>query len=233
VLPMPVLSQPGWRGLLFLLILISLSLAGCYRQVVFAPTPEPEAAVPAAPKPQPTLYYVAVSRLNLRACPGMDCPRISFLERNQVVEKLGESEDWYQVRVRPTDTIGWVSSRYLSVSPVPEPPPMEIVSPPSTPEQPVTSKPGEVIPRVKKPEAPEVTEPSTPQVKKPAAPTEKPAGEPPVTVSPTATPAAAEVKSTPEPATVPEATTTPSTPPAPEPPTEPTPESGPKRIRIM
>jgi len=225
VLPIAVLCQAGWRLLLLGLILIPLFLTGCYRQVVFAPPKpsKPKAAAPAVKKPTYPLYYVAVSRLNLRACPGMDCPRISLLGRNQALEKLGETEDWYQVRIPQSGTIGWVSSRYLSVSPVPEPLPKKVVTPTPTPEPPAVikpeQKPAEVIPRVKKPETPEEREETTPQVKKPEAPTEKLANEPPIAASKPSTPAA---------------TTTPEAPEEPtEAPSSPAPEPGPKRIRIM
>lgn len=222
-MPIPVLFQAGWRWLLLVLITLSLSVTGCYRQVVFAP-PEPskpKVEPPTAKKPTYPLYYVAVARLNLRACPGMDCPRISLLNRNQAIEKLGETEDWYQVRVRESGTIGWVSSRYLSVSPVPEAPPQEVVTPRPAPEEPPVltepiEKPGEVIPRVRKPEeALEEPEATIPQVQEPETPTEKPVEEPVEAVS--------------EPSTTPEEPTEEPT----EEPSSPDSESRPKRIRIM
>lgn len=59
----------------------------------------------------------------------MDCPKISVLDQNEVVEKLGEMDDWYEVMVKRDGRRGWVNSRYLSPEPVtpaveaPPPPP--------------------------------------------------------------------------------------------------------------
>ena len=101
---------------------LALCLAGCQGlfpkpvyspPVVQAPPPPP----PPAPVARPT-FYVTVNRLNLRACPGMDCPKIAVLDQNQEVEKVGDAEDWSQIRIKRDGTIGWVSSRYLSATPV-------------------------------------------------------------------------------------------------------------------
>ena len=99
-----------------------LCLAGCqsmFPQPVYAP---PVARPPQAPPPPPQVIrptvYVTVNRLNLRACPGMDCPKIAVLDRNQEVEKVGDADDWSQIRIKQNGTIGWVSSRYLSATPV-------------------------------------------------------------------------------------------------------------------
>jgi hypothetical protein len=54
----------------------------------------------------------------LRACPGVDCPKTSTLELNAEVEKMGEIENWTQIKVKKDGTIGYVSSRYLSPQPV-------------------------------------------------------------------------------------------------------------------
>ena len=80
---------------------------------------------PAAPAPPPQVsrqvLYVKVRNLNLRACPGMDCPKISVLEQNEEVEKVGASEDWFQIRVKRDGRLGWVDSRYLSPTPMAAP----------------------------------------------------------------------------------------------------------------
>ena len=102
---------------------LALCLAGCqglFPQPVYTP---PVAPAPPAPPPPPQVvrptFYVAVkSTLNLRACPGMDCPKIAVLNRNQEVEKVGDAADWSQIRVKQDGTIGWVDSRYLSATPV-------------------------------------------------------------------------------------------------------------------
>ena len=83
---------------------LTLCLAGCqglFPQPVYRP---PAAPAPAPPPPpsqvaRPT-FYVTVNRLNLRACPGMDCPKIAVLDRNAEVEKVGDAEDWSQIRLK-------------------------------------------------------------------------------------------------------------------------------------
>jgi hypothetical protein len=68
-------------------------------------------------------FYVTINHLNLRSCPGIDCPKISSLELNAEVEKMGETEKWAQIRVKKDGTIGYVNSRYLSSTPVEAAPP--------------------------------------------------------------------------------------------------------------
>ena len=126
---------------------LALCLAGCqglFPRPVYTPpvAPAPPAPPPPAPVARPT-FYVAVNRLNLRACPGMDCPKIAVLDQNQEVEKVGDAADWSQIRITRDGTIGWVSSRYLSATPVaatpevaPPPTPPEAVTPPPLPEIP-------------------------------------------------------------------------------------------------
>ena len=96
-----------------------ICLMGCQPRVNKAP-PLPPPLPPAAPLPQPVrpTFYVTINQLNLRACPGKDCPKISALELNAEVEKMGEIENWTQIRVKKDGTIGYVSSRYLSPQPV-------------------------------------------------------------------------------------------------------------------
>ena len=85
-----------------------------------------------APPPQVVrpVFYIKATLLNLRACPGMDCPKISFLERGEAVEKVGESEDWFQIRVNQDGRLGWVDSRYLSSTPVTQAPEAPRAAPP-------------------------------------------------------------------------------------------------------
>ena len=92
------------------------------------------------------VLYVAADRLNLRACPGMDCPRINLLTRNQEVEKVGESQGWFQVRSRQDGTLGWVDARYLGSAPV-----ADTVALPSETVQPKQTKSVEAKPKVKTP----------------------------------------------------------------------------------
>ncbi|MGC2692669.1 MAG: SH3 domain-containing protein, partial [Desulfobaccales bacterium] len=94
---------------------VAFGLSGC-AQPRYVPPPLPGGPAVPAPPPQVSrqVFYVKVRNLNLRACPGMDCPKISMLERNEEVEKVGASEDWFQIRVKRDGRLGWVDSRYLS-----------------------------------------------------------------------------------------------------------------------
>jgi hypothetical protein len=223
---------------------LALCLAGC--QGMF-PKPVYTPPVTSAPPPPPAppqvvrqTFYVAVQNtLNLRACPGMDCPKIAVLSRNQEVEKVGDAADWSQIRVKQDGTIGWVDSRYLSATPLaalPEvaPPlaPPEAVTPPPLPERPEIpkakpaptippavekapkpAKPGEVPPPAirKKPEEAQPPKPAKPV--KPTEPEEEEAPAPAKPVKPE--------KPAPEPPVL-----------KPAPPTAPEPEK-PSKIRIM
>lgn len=130
--------------------------AGCAQKVGWKPPDEPRTTTPPPPEPPPRVevqtLYVAADRLNLRACPGMDCPRINLLTRNQEVEKVGESQGWFQVRSRQDGTLGWVDARYLASAPVPENAVL-----PSEAVQPKQTKPVEAKPKIK-PVAPVVEE---------------------------------------------------------------------------
>ena len=96
-----------------------ICLMGCQPQVYKAST-LPRPLPPPAPLPRPfhPTFYVTINQLNLRACPGKDCPKNYALELNTEVEKMGEIENWTQIRVKKDGTIGYVSSRYLSPQPV-------------------------------------------------------------------------------------------------------------------
>lgn len=202
-------------------VVLLLLVSGCGQKWGWSPPPPaPPAPPPPPPKVEYQVYYVAADRLNLRACPGMDCPKIGMLGRNQEVEKVGESQGWFQVRARSDGTLGWVDARYLSSAPVPETAtlPATEASPPRQ-VKPVEAKPEtkpetkvEVKPRPKpKPaaaEEEEVEEKPTPRRRRVP---EAEAAEPPET----------------KPAPAPEQPSAP--PPAPAPPSEP-PK---KKIRIM
>ncbi len=92
-----------------------ICLMGCQSKVNKT-SPSPLQPGPAATLPRPGRppFYVTINELNLRACPGLDCPKTSTLELNAEVEKLGEIGDWTQIKVKKDGTIGYVSSRYLS-----------------------------------------------------------------------------------------------------------------------
>ena len=96
-----------------------ICLMGCQAQVHTAPPlPPPQSSAVPLPQPVRPTFYVTINQLNLRACPGKDCPKTSTLELNAEVEKMGEIENWAQIRVKRDGTIGYVSSRYLSPQPV-------------------------------------------------------------------------------------------------------------------
>ena len=130
------------------LCLLALLANGCAQKPAWKPPEEPKiSAPPEAPsRAEYQTLYVAADRLNLRACPGMDCPRISLLTRNQEVEKVGESQGWFQVRSRQDGTLGWVDGRYLASSPV-----ADNVALPSETIQPKQTKSVEAKPKVKTP----------------------------------------------------------------------------------
>jgi hypothetical protein len=110
---------------------------------------------PAAPLPQPVrpTFYVTINQLNLRACPGKDCPKTSALELNAEVEKMGEIENWTQIRVKKDGTIGYVSSRYLS------PQPVKLAQ--LTKKKPNKAKPSKARPKKQEP-SPQLPEPEDP-----------------------------------------------------------------------
>ena len=123
---------------------------GCSQKVGWKPPDEPRTTAPPPEAPPASVayqvLYVAADRLNLRACPGMDCPRINLLTRNQEVEKVGESQGWFQVRSRQDGTLGWVDARYLGSAPV-----ADSVALPSETVQPKQTKSVEAKPKVKTP----------------------------------------------------------------------------------
>jgi uncharacterized protein YgiM (DUF1202 family) len=188
--------------------LLFFSVVGCTQKVGWKPPDEPKVTSPppeAPPTVQYQVLYVAADRLNLRACPGMDCPRITLLTRNQEVEKVGESQGWFQVRSRQDGTLGWVDARHLASAPV-----SDSVTLPSETVQPKQTKSMEAKPKVKT---------STPVVEE----EEEEAPRPKRRRSPEAEAAEPPTKTGAEP--------TPETPAAPTP-AAPS-DSGKKKIRIM
>jgi hypothetical protein len=217
---------------------LALCLTGCetlFPKPVY--TPPPAAGPPPPPRaqiPRATLY-VAVNRLNLRACPGMDCPKITVIERNEAVEKIGSAGDWSQIRIKRNGTIGWVSSRFLSATPVTPPP--KVAAPPEVTPPPLPPQPemGQPVPAVEK--AKPVTPSEAPTIKRkpeevrPGAPAK--VAKPPAKVAP----AAHKPVTAPEQPLKPAAPVKPAKPaPAPAekpaPPAAPSPEQ-PSSIRIM
>jgi hypothetical protein len=179
-----------------------------------APMPRPAPPPPPAAVPQPPAretLFVKVARLNLRAGPGMDFPKLGLLERNEELEKVGEAENWYQVRVKRDNSLGWVSSEYLSTTPVTSPietPVPEAPPAPAETKQPKPTKVDTSIPRAPKPA--EAAEPPAPKAKPVAEPAQPP-----------------------EPKAVPERPAPKQVEPPPPPPPPPPPEEKPGGIRIM
>ncbi len=217
---------------------LALWLAGCVPTIYETPYKPPPPPQPApAPAVSRQVFYVAVNRLNLRGCAGMDCPKISVLEQNEVVEKLGEMDDWYEVIVKRDGRRGWVTSRYLSPEPVPPtpeaPPPPEAA--PVPPTEPYPAPPIEPYPTpppaVEKP-APPAKPPVTEKPKPgeaPPAPKKKPEEGKPAKPAKPGEPAEPARKPAPEKPAPP--AEKPAPPAKPSPPTE-EPEQ-PKKIRIM
>ena len=229
-------AKRQWLCSGILVLTLALCLAGCAPKY-YPPPPPPSPPAHVAPPPQMVrpVFYIKANHLNLRACPGMDCPKISVLDKGEEVEKVGEAEDWFQIRVKRDGRLGWVDSRYLSstpVTPAPEtppappgvvaPPPLpEPMQPPPLPEKPVPPAKPPAVEKPPKPAKPgeEVTPPAKkkPEEAKPARP---PKPKPEEEAEPAAKPEK-PAKKEPKPAPVEE---------KPAPPTEP--ESG-KKIRIM
>jgi hypothetical protein len=164
-------GRPGaWICVLGLFI----CLMGCQPRPYQAPPPPPPPPLPAPPPrvARPT-FYVAINQLNLRSCPGIDCPKISALELNAEVEKMGEVGKWTQVRVKKDGMMGYVSSRYLSPTPVEVAPP--------TKKKPKTKAKKATPPKATQPPKPTEAEGEAPP-KKPLSPGEetKPGGGKPV-----------------------------------------------------
>jgi len=198
------LAANRWLRFAIPALVVAFALAGC-APTRYVPPPLPQG--PAAPALPPQVgrpvFYVKVNHLNLRACPGMDCPKISLLERGEEVEQVGVAEDWFQIRVKRDGRLGWVDSRYLSTTPLagPEaappgppvqvlPPPLEEVppplperiQPPPLPERPAPPpvekfkpvKPEEAVPPAKqKPEEAKPAKPAKAKPEEPGAPKEE------------------------------------------------------------
>jgi uncharacterized protein YgiM (DUF1202 family) len=79
-------------------------------------------AAPPVKKPESTvILFVAVPQLNLRSLPLTSSEVVRVLRLNEQVEQLAaHKRDWLKVRYPETGSEGWVASRYLKDSPVPE-----------------------------------------------------------------------------------------------------------------
>lgn len=207
--------EGNFRFILPLLFcLLALVTAGCAQKPRWKPPEEPRIAAPPteqAPRVESQVLYVAADRLNLRACPGMDCPKIITLTRNQEVEKVGESQGWFQVRSRQDGTLGWIDGRYVSTTRVADNValPSETV-PPKSKSLETKAKVKTSLPTVEEEEAEAAPPPK--KRRRPAAE----AAEPPEAPAPAAEPAQ-ETPATPTPAPAPAAPT----------------DTGKKKVRIM
>jgi SH3-like domain-containing protein len=77
-----------------------------------------EALQQQAPKPY---YYVATKKLILRAQPSASGTVVRTLQFNDQVQKIGETENWFNVRQPASGAVGWVFSRYLEPLPLVSP----------------------------------------------------------------------------------------------------------------
>jgi hypothetical protein len=72
-------------------------------------------------QPRKTFCYVAVRKLILRAKASNQAEAVRTLGLNDQVEKIGESEGWFNVRQPSSGAVGWVISRYLETLPLTSP----------------------------------------------------------------------------------------------------------------
>jgi hypothetical protein len=63
-------------------------------------------------------YYVAVKKLVLRARPSDRAEAVRSLSLNDQVEKIGETDGWFNVRQPANGAVGWAVSRYLEPLPL-------------------------------------------------------------------------------------------------------------------
>jgi SH3-like domain-containing protein len=63
-------------------------------------------------------YYVAVKKILMRAKPSNRSEVVGTLSVNDQVEKIGETEGWFNVRQPASGAVGWVVSRYLETLPL-------------------------------------------------------------------------------------------------------------------
>ncbi len=213
-----------WRSWQVILgAVLTMVCLSCQPRMAPLPRQAPPPPPVAAPQPPPAreTFFVKVGRLNLRAGPGMDFPKLGLLERNEEVEKLGEAENWYQVRVKRDGTLGWVSSEYLSSTPVTSPIVTPVPEAPPSPAPAAKEKPAAET----KPEKP-AKETTVPRSPKPAEAAEQPAPKEKSTTEKAPAPEHKAVQEKPAPKAE-------EPPPPPPPPPPPAPEEKPGGIRIM
>jgi hypothetical protein len=69
-------------------------------------------------QPRKPYYYVALKKLVLRAKPSNRAEVVRTLGINDQVEKIGETEGWFNVRQPASGAVGWVVSRHLETLPL-------------------------------------------------------------------------------------------------------------------
>jgi uncharacterized protein YgiM (DUF1202 family) len=80
------------------------TLTGWLQPELLSPTPV-EAAY----------YYVAADSLELRDCPGPDCPLAKILLKGDRVQKIAENDQgWFRVLVEKDASIGWIPAAQVS-----------------------------------------------------------------------------------------------------------------------
>ncbi|HQP29785.1 MAG TPA: SH3 domain-containing protein [Deltaproteobacteria bacterium] len=70
----------------------------------------------ASPAPKPVILYVTSDKVNLRACPSLECKVVAVLPLGDEVIKLGQKDDWIHIRVKATKREGWAATRLVGKS---------------------------------------------------------------------------------------------------------------------
>ena len=76
-----------------------------------------------SPTPKPEILYVTSDKVNLRACPSLNCKVDAVLRLGEEVIKLGQEDDWVNIRVKATKREGWVAARLTGKKPLKKTPP--------------------------------------------------------------------------------------------------------------
>jgi SH3-like domain-containing protein len=104
----------NYLGRNLILPLCFLVASGC---AATQTTSKPAAPGPAISTPKPALLYVTADQVNLRACPSVKCQVAAVLKLGDEVIKLGQEQEWINVRVPATRREGWVASHLLGKTP--------------------------------------------------------------------------------------------------------------------
>jgi uncharacterized protein YgiM (DUF1202 family) len=98
-------------GINLFLMLCFLFVSGC------STTKTTTQPVSASPSSKITILYVTSDQVNLRVCPSSTCKVTAVLKRGDEILKLGQENDWMNIRVKTTNHEGWVASRFVGKKP--------------------------------------------------------------------------------------------------------------------